>query len=192
MTIYFTSDLHLGHKNIIEYTGRPYKNIDEMDEVLISNWNARVTAYDEVYILGDVALCPVDRAIQCLRRMNGIKYLVEGNHDYRNLKNPEFKSQFVWVKPIFELELADDEVRKGRRRIVMCHYAMRVWNKSHHGSYHLYGHSHGSLPDDPNALSMDVGVDARGYVPVSIHEVHKLMSKKNWKPIDHHRYRGQE
>jgi calcineurin-like phosphoesterase family protein len=70
--------------------------------------------------------------------------------------------------------------------ITLCHYALRVFNKSHHGSWHLYGHSHGTLPDDPNSLSFDVGVDCHNYFPISLDQVKKIMSKKTWKPIDHH------
>jgi calcineurin-like phosphoesterase family protein len=63
---------------------------------------------------------------------------------------------------------------------------MRVWNKSHHGAWHLYGHSHGTLPDDPNALSFDCGVDCHNYTPISFEQVEAIMAKKTFKPIDHH------
>jgi len=63
---------------------------------------------------------------------------------------------------------------------------MRVWNKSHHGALNLYGHSHGSLPDDPHALAIDVGVDCHNFTPISFEQVKKIMSKKTFKPIDHH------
>jgi calcineurin-like phosphoesterase family protein len=63
---------------------------------------------------------------------------------------------------------------------------MKVWNKSHHGAWHLYGHSHGSLPDDINSLSFDVGVDSHDYKPISYEEVKRIMKKKIFKPLDHH------
>ena len=63
---------------------------------------------------------------------------------------------------------------------------MRVWNKSHYGSWNLYGHSHGSLPDDPHARAIDVGVDCHNFAPVSFDEVKVIMERKLWKPIDHH------
>jgi hypothetical protein len=63
---------------------------------------------------------------------------------------------------------------------------MRTWNKSHRGSWHLYGHSHGTLPDDPHSMSFDVGVDCHNYRPLSFEQVKAVMSKKLFKPIDHH------
>jgi len=63
---------------------------------------------------------------------------------------------------------------------------MRVWNKSHHGAWHLYGHSHGTLPDDKNSLSFDVGVDCHNFTPINFEQVSAIMKKKNFKPIDHH------
>lgn len=184
MTKYATSDLHLGHENIIKYAHRPFKNVAEMDEALISNWNARVKQDDDdVFILGDVGLTEVGYIIRCLQRMRGRKYLVEGNHDNRSLRSAEFQEQFVWIKQMHELEFDDPTFKNGRRPVILCHYAMRVWNRSHHGSYHLYGHSHGKLPEEKNSLSMDVGVDSTGYAPISLEEVHQHMSKKNWKPF---------
>ena len=58
---------------------------------------------------------------------------------------------------MYELKVNDPDGRHGKQGIVLCHYAMRVWNKSHHGNFMLYGHSHGSLADDPNSMSFDVG-----------------------------------
>jgi calcineurin-like phosphoesterase family protein len=78
------------------------------------------------------------------------------------------------------------ELKHDHSLIVMCHYAMRVWNRSHRGAWMLYGHSHGSLPDDPGALSIDVGVDCHDYTPISHDDIGRIMAKKTWKPIDHH------
>jgi len=72
------------------------------------------------------------------------------------------------------------------QQIILCHYAMRVWDKSHWGIWHLYGHSHGSLPDDPRSLSYDVGVDKNNFTPLLFEEVKEIMSKKTFKPVDHH------
>ncbi len=54
--IYFTSDTHFGHKNIIKHTGRPFYSIQEMDDILVRNWNRKVGVYDDIYILGDVSM----------------------------------------------------------------------------------------------------------------------------------------
>ncbi len=87
---------------------------------------------------------------------------------------------------MLEIKVLDNDLSRGYQDIVMLHYSMRVWNKSHHGSWHLYGHSHGTLPDDPNSLSIDVGVDCHNYQPISYDEIKSIMSKKEFKPVDHH------
>lgn len=150
-----------------------------MDATLIQNWNAVVGPEDHVYHLGDFSFGPPENY---LRRLNGRIFFVMGNHD-RGMKHTRQERQWnhkvTWLPDLAEVEVEG-------QKIVLCHYAMRVWNKSHHGTWHLYGHSHGSLPDDPNARSIDVGVDVHDYRPLTFDEVAIYMAKKNWKPIDHH------
>lgn len=175
--IWFTADTHFGHKNIIKYTKRPYASTTEMDEALILNWNSVVGPEDDVYHLGDVALCSPERLSDILYRLNGRIHLIVGNHENSALA---LSDRFVWVKDYHELVVPDPSAHRGKRLIVLLHYAMRVWNASHHGSWQLYGHSHGTLPDDPAALSFDAGVDCHGYKPISYAEVKAIMAKKNW------------
>lgn len=170
-----------------------------MNEQFINNWNSVVKAGDRVYHLGDVALCSDGDWRNIRRRLNGQIYLINGNHE--KTANAA-KDTFVWIKDYFKLKVDDPDTQHGRQEIVMFHYALRVWDKSHHGSWALWGHSHNSLPEDPNAKSFDIGVDAiaarlakekgsasldpADYRPVSYEEVKKWMSKKNWMPVDHH------
>jgi calcineurin-like phosphoesterase family protein len=177
---FFISDLHLGHENIIKYANRPFKNADEMNEAMVNNWNSVVSKDDKTFVVGDLALCPPRKACNLIRRMNGLKFLVPGNHDWQLLDDEEFNSLVTVLPPLHEISVSDSEGYKGRRNIVLCHYSMRVWNKSHHGSYHLYGHSHGRLRDDPNSLSFDVGVDCHNFTPISYARVREIMSKKTW------------
>lgn len=150
-----------------------------MDDTLCDNWNAVVGPEDTVYHLGDFSFGLPDKY---LARLNGHIFFVMGNHD-REMRR--VRQERKWNhKVTFLPDLAEVEVEG--QKIVLCHYAMRVWNKSHHGTWHLYGHSHGSLPDDPNARSLDVGVDVHDYRPIAFDEVAIYMAKKNWKPIDHH------
>lgn len=186
MRYFFTGDTHFGHTNIIKYAKRPYKNVDEMNETLIALWNGVVGKDDCVYHLGDVAFCPPDKATWIVSRLNGQKHLIFGNHDKGLRHDKAFLDQFVWARDFTEIKIADKDAREGSRKIVLCHYAMRVWNKSHHGSWHLYGHSHGSLPDDPNSLSLDVGVDAWEQAPIPYELIKERMAKKKFVPIDHH------
>ena len=76
----------------------------------------------------------------------------------------------------------DPDMPRGEQMIVLFHYAMRTWNASHWGTYHLYGHSHGSLPDDINSLSFDIGVDCHNYYPLNYAEVKAIMQRKEWVP----------
>ena len=72
------------------------------------------------------------------------------------------------------------------QRIVLSHYAMRIWDRSHFGTWHLFGHSHGSMPDDPTSRSLDVGVDVWNYRPVSYEQIKARMATKTWQPVDGH------
>lgn len=175
MTDWFTSDTHFGHTNVIKYSGRPYKTANHMDESMIANWNAKVGQMDRVFHLGDFCMTDRDRGQHIFDRLNGQKHLVLGNHDKagRQIKG------WNWVHPYHELRIE-------KQSIVLCHYAMRVWNKSHHGAWMLYGHSHGSLPDDPNAKSIDVGVDCHDYAPISFADISRIMAKKTTVAVDHH------
>ena len=177
--IWFTSDTHFGHKNILKYTDRPFSSVREMDEALIENWNNRVNSDDEVYHLGDVALCSPNKLQEILARLNGRIYLIAGNHD----KSAKACRDIALngLKTIPNLEISDPDGYQGKQLIVLFHYAMRVWQASHYGTYHLYGHSHGELPDDPNSLSFDVGVDCHNYAPINYDEIKHIMSKKSWK-----------
>jgi calcineurin-like phosphoesterase family protein len=131
-----------------------------------------------------------------LERLNGKIYLIRGNHD-KHIDDMEWR--FEWIKDYFKLKIADDSTERGIQEIILSHYAFRVWDKSHYGSFHAYGHSHSSLPDLPESRSADVGVDAvakwlsegtlrpGNYRPISYEEFRGWMKAKTWKPIDHHR-----
>jgi calcineurin-like phosphoesterase family protein len=172
---WFTSDLHLGHANIIKYSNRPFADVEEMDNTIISNWNSKIQQYDHAWFLGDFCFTNVEKGQEYLNRLNGIKHLIIGNHDKTGV-------QLKGWATIDDLK----EIKINGQWITLCHYAMRVWNKCHYGTWHLYGHSHGSLPDDPNSLSFDVGVDCHNYTPLSFNDVKSIMATKTWKPIDHH------
>jgi hypothetical protein len=79
--------------------------------------------------------------------------------------------EFSWLSNVAEISIYGQPV-------VICHYAVRVWNRSHHGAWHLYGHSHGNIPDTPTSLSMDVGVDTHDFHPWHFDEINLLMTEK--------------
>ena len=188
--VWFTADTHFGHANILKYSGRPFDgDVERHDRALVANWNANVGPRDLVYHLGDFAFKSTQSAAEYRRKLNGQIYLIEGNHDSAARADANV---FLHVGQVAE-------VKVNGQRVWLSHYAHRVWPRSHKGSWHLYGHSHGSLADDPNALSLDVGVDAhaarlagRGerrpedYRPMRFEEVAALMEQKTFVPIDHH------
>ncbi|MEM7104968.1 MAG: metallophosphoesterase family protein [Bacteroidota bacterium] len=178
-TIFFTSDHHFGHKNIIKYSNRPFESVEEMDEIMIQRWNEKVDENDEVYHLGDFGLTSPSKLRKIQDQLNGKIYLIKGNHE----KTAEIcHERFEWIKDYHELVIKDDTFEKGQQMIALFHYSMRVWNASHWGTYHLYGHSHGSLSDNPNSLSFDIGVDCHDFYPLSYEEVKDIMKTKDWTP----------
>lgn len=183
--IWFSADQHFSHKNIIIYCERPFSSIEEMNFELIKNINSIIMPNDEFYTLGDFCFGPMDdkkyiEGLKQLREQINCQniHLIFGNHDRPRLID-DYKKLFSSVNYYKELKY-------NKRHIVLCHYAMKVWNRSHHGSWMLYGHSHGTLPDDSNNLSIDVGIDCHNYSPLNFDHINEIMSKKSFKPVDHH------
>jgi calcineurin-like phosphoesterase family protein len=177
--VWFTADTHFGHTNVIKYSDRPFADVNEMNEKLVRGWNERVKPGDSVYHLGDFALCDSEHATKIVKRLAGQKYLVFGNHDKALRKDKSFLEHWIWAKDMAGISV-------GSQRIVLLHYAMRVWNQSHRGAWQLHGHSHGSLKEEPYLLQADVGVDCWKHAPVSFEELAAKMAKKEYKPVDHH------
>lgn len=186
MKTFFTSDLHFGHANVIKYSLRPFADVDAMNAALVNNWNAVVGAGDRVYILGDLSFLPQSMLVYYLGAMNGRKVLVYGNHDKRLRKTPTVLQLLDDATDLMTVKVADEDATDGVQRIVLCHYPMLVWDQSHRGAWHLHGHCHGTLPDDPSALRIDVGVDCWNYRPVEYREIKARMKLKTWRPRDHH------
>ena len=178
--IYFAADLHLNHYNSIKYCNRPFVSVDEMNNEILLRWNSRIKQEDSVYLLGDVALGHKNRCKELLDRLNGKIYLIRGNHE-RSVLNPVCQPRFEWVKA---LETITPQYKGKAYIIVLCHYALRVWDRKHFGSYHLFGHSHGNLQPIPGELSMDVGVDTNNFYPYHISEIIEKMEQiKNLRDI---------
>jgi calcineurin-like phosphoesterase family protein len=177
MALFFTSDTHFGHKNILVYDKRPFDTIEQHDEALINNWNSVVTEKDDVWHLGDFCLRSARPASWYLSRLRGRVHLVRGNHD----------DKAAWRdKHLFSTAQEAAYIKHESQRIYLCHYSCRVWRASHRGSWHLFGHSHGGLDHIGEALgkSMDVGVNLHGYRPLSFQEVKKALDARSLLP--HH------
>lgn len=190
--IYFTSDLHIGHTNIIKYSHRPYwradpdingnpvPDIQAMNEDIVLRYNAVVQPSDTVYFLGDMIFS--HEATKYLRHMHGHKFLITGNHDKNNLS--KLKSCFEWINSYYEMK-AIDPISNESVDIVMFHYPIASWNKARHGAWHLHGHCHGSYKCEKGKI-LDVGVDTNNMYPYSLLDVAKYMSTRSIHIVDHH------
>ena len=182
MSIFFTADMHFGHKNIIKYCNRPFTDAAEMDAEIIRRCNEVVKPDDTLYILGDIGFLPVWEQIERINQMNGKKILLWGNHDVKGRKERAelVRCCFNWSYDLLRIKATAPDGTGMMRKIVLCHYAMRVWDGSFNGSWHLYGHSHGTLPDNPFSLSLVVGVDCWDFYPASLAQVSEKMAAKTW------------
>ena len=178
--IFFSADPHYFHANVINLCNRPFANITEMHEALISKWNAKVKPDDDVYLLGDVSFkCPnPPMLVSTLNKLNGNIFLIKGNHEKDVMKNAEVRARFTWIKDYYELDVPDKDVKGGFQKICLFHFSQRSWNGSFRGGWHLFGHSHGNLDSEPWGLSFDVGVDSHNYEPISYDEVKALMKTR--------------
>lgn len=168
MTVWFTSDTHFNHSNIIEYAERPFSDVEEMNETLIKKWNDRVGVDDHVYHLGDFALGRAKDVSNIIDRLNGKIHLIIGNHESCAQKRIN-RNKFQWIKRYYELNLGHYNPKLNDVSIVLFHFPIETWNKSHYGQLHFHGHVHSSMPK--TALNrFDVGVDAWDYRPVSLEE----------------------
>lgn len=157
MAIWFTSDTHFGDPRILRIDRRPFRDLPSHDAALVANWNAVVAPEDEVWHLGDFALGPDDEAVaELIASLNGTKHLIIGNND-----GPGTLGAPGWASVAHYAELTVDD-----RRLVLCHYAFRTWNRMGSGVIDLHGHSHGKLRPVPRQY--DVGVDAQGFAPVQL------------------------
>lgn len=133
--IYYTSDLHLGHANVIRFDGRPFMDVEEMERKIIENWNSVVKNEDTVYILGDFCWSTDDEWDRILSLLNGQKVLIRGNHDLKNMTQ-KVRRHFQDVKDY-------KEISDNGRRVIMCHYPMPFYRADYNENvYHLYGHLH--------------------------------------------------
>lgn len=172
--IYFTADLHFYHDKVINFANRPFDNADEMNRTLIENWNKKVTAKDEVYILGDVTMKGPEYATEVLSQLRGKKYLVKGNHDTFAEKKTFDGTIFEWVKDYHELSYQNT-------RFVLFHYPIEEWSGYFKGAVHLHGHQHNHQDyniknREKGLLRFDVGVDANHMVPVGIEDIISFFS----------------
>lgn len=181
--LFFTSDTHFFHKNIIKYCNRPFKNVYEMNEALIKNWNDKIPEDATVFHLGDVSLTAIPKVLNdLLHRLNGNKYLIIGNHEKDALGKEYVREHWKGIYDIAEIYVEDEEITYSKQHIIMCHYPILAWNASHRGSWQLFGHVHGSLSNKGiikhHPAQIDVGVDTNNYTPYSYQEVKEQITRQ--------------
>src|SRR3990172_2072152 len=149
MNTFFTSDHHFQHSNVVRYSNRPFRNVDEMDEEFVKRWNEVVKPTDVVYHLGDFTLGNLEIADEFLKRLNGSIYIMEGSHDRWlkpfSIKNMNPTPHVNFLPPLYSLNGMINSDNGYNLPIVLCHYSLRSWDRSHYGSWHLFGHHHGNL-----------------------------------------------
>lgn len=174
--IWFISDLHFLHKNILDH--QPLRKtlfgetLMEHDKKLLEFWNATVSKKDTVYIIGDLAFGEMSEKHKLFHKLNGNKILILGNHD----KVPDhLKSVFSSVHTIKEMTFKQSvyPFLEEDFNIVMCHFPLLTWNHKTSGYCMVHGHCHGKLDDfntDSEELRVDVGIDAKlsggGFIPL--------------------------
>lgn len=139
---YYISDLHFFHENIISIDGRDFNDVPEMNSFMIEQWNSKVSENDEVYILGDLSVGDTKKTELVLSQLNGMKYLIVGNHDDYLYDKAFDKRFFKWIK-------AYKEISDEGRRVVLSHYPIVCYNGQSRvdkngisKTYMLYGHVH--------------------------------------------------
>lgn len=174
---YFSSDFHLGHAKVIIYDKRPYPNVDIMDEDIIACCMRTLKPGDSFYYLGDWAWRNGEGRLATLASSGAQLFFIKGNHD---------KKDTVKLYQKYGTYLGEQKkIKVGEQEIVLNHYCMLVWDKSHHGSWHLYGHSHHSLPVWTDSKKLDVGWNGY-YKLLSFDDIAKMMKGKTFKSVDHH------
>jgi calcineurin-like phosphoesterase family protein len=179
---WFTSDWHLGHKNIIIYCKRPFNSPEEMDRAIISNFFRRVSRGDTVYHLGDISL-----NANCLKTFTGELskskinfHLIPGNHD------PNKSVLIDWCKSNRGSSISKlKTIKMNKQKVVLCHFPMLSWDCSHYDSWHLYGHHHRAISIPHVGKQMNVSVDIHNFNPVPWHDVVHYMESQpiNWNSL---------
>lgn len=181
--VFFTSDLHFQHKNVIRFCGRPFENTKDMELKLIENWNSVVSNKDIVFDLGDVLWFDGRHdAKRILNQLNGIHYVILGNHD--NKKNFELCYKVIVCETCTQvfIQTLDNKTQE----IMLSHFPLLTWPHIDNNVINLFGHIHSGPNADPNGVDqnltlhqnqMDVGTDAWNYKPISLDFINSILKK---------------
>lgn len=178
--VYFTSDTHFNHENIIRFCHRPFKDVEVMNETLIANWNSVVGSDDDVFHLGDFCLGGAAEWTKILDRLNGKIHLIVGNHDLKNLRQG-FINRFDEV--VMQRHIVIE-----KHSIYLNHYPFLCFSGAYKDDvWQLFGHVHtrkNNTGIDADRLQFlyptqyDVGVDNNNFKPVSYEQVKNAIEKQ--------------
>lgn len=162
--IYFISDTHFYHTNIIKYCNRPFNNVEDMNELIIDNWNSIVSDTDTIYHLGDFCLSSDNDIKSIFNRLNGNKILIRGNHDRKSVKFYEN----IGFKVLTHAPIIIDEYKLMLSHVPLLDTIIKD------GYINIHGHIHNKELDN-NCFSKDkhinVSVDVTGFKPISLDEI---------------------
>lgn len=175
--VYFTSDTHFFHKNIIKYCDRPFESVENMNDRIISQWNSIVSPDDIVFHLGDVCFGGKQKWLDTIGKCNGTKFLIKGNHDMESPPEDIFWDIFNQEMIIVE----DEEI--GEQKVFMHHFPFLTWPEQAQGCWQLFGHIHSKngesvWKDSLKVGQYDVGMDNNDYKPVSFQEIKEIITKQ--------------
>ena len=180
---WITSDLHLGHKKILQHDKRPFVNIDVHDTSILTNIQRVVKPGDQLYMVGDTFFYKdMKKAEDWLKQVPGQKFFIKGNHDYKETI-ALYEKYGTYLGEQKRVNILGDN-------IIFNHFPMRSWNHSHYGSYHFYGHHHGDIEHIPYGRSQDVCISLNNYYPFNwLKDLKPVLSKRE--PLildgDHHK-----
>jgi len=199
---YFTSDWHINHAKVLQFSKRPFRDVDHMHQVLINNYNSTVRGNDTCYFLGDMGMGDGDIMASIIMQLNGNKILIVGNHDK--------KGRQFWYRCGFNAVMNSSSIRVQKHTVTMSHcplygvyrentegmrgvdpdnlpnwhgeeknyrngFSLPDW-----GQFHLHGHIHS--PNSGKSVKIldrqyDVGVDANKYRPVNLSQIESWVAK---------------
>lgn len=212
MDIWFVADTHYAHKNIVRgvtdwatdpdkgassvNSCRDFDTLEEHNDKLVENINKCVKEGDILYHAGDWSFGGLSKAFEFRKRINCKNiHLRYGNHDHHIINNRDnIQSKFSSTGHYMSKKIKGQE-------IVMSHYSMRTWDKGHRGTWMLYGHSHGTLPNYGYVevqkgttyplkylyKTMDIGIDTHPeFRPYNFDEIYDIMKYRVFLKVDHH------
>lgn len=189
-TKFYTADTHFLHA-AMPASGkgwRPFATVEEMNELFIERWNSVVTKRDIVYHLGDVGVGRDHDILECVRRLNGTKRLILGNHDAPFPGNGKYSTHTRrWTEPgLFESLASFATGKIDRTPVMLSHFPYEgdhtgedrfdQFRLRDNGAVLLHGHVHGAWADKDRQIN--VGVDVRDWRPVAIDEVVQIIRRK--------------